>query len=631
MAHRAGRGILIIITLLLASSLPVVFARGGRGGGGRGGGGGGFRGGGGGGGFGGGMPRGGGGMPRGGGYGGGGGFSRSPGVSAPRPSPRPSPGGGLSGGGRPGGSQFGGGRPGGAQLAGGRPSTLPSRPQVGGNRPGGPGSGPGRGPGGIGNRPGIDSRPGGVGGAGGIGNRPGGVGGVGGIGNRPGIDNRPGGVGGAGGIGRVAGAAGIAGAAGVGNRTNIGSGNTINQGNVNVGGIRQNNLAGNRVDPGYGVGAPGYNNWRGASWGYHQGWANGYWHGYHNNNWGWGRFAAGAAVGVSAWALGSSFYDWGYASYGNPYYAESAAAQPIVIEQSAYGGEPQTVSVPALTYDYSQPIDAQAAPPPAEVADPALAKFESAREAFRNGDYAGALRGVDEALKSLPNDATLHEFRALVLFAVGKYDLAAGPLYAVLSVGPGWDWTTMAGLYPSIEAYTAQVRALEAFIKANPSSTAGHFVLGYHYLTQGHLEPAGAQFKQVAALAPQDKLCAQLARQFAKPGAEPDTPPAAPAPTADASTTKPGNLPGNWTARPSNDTLIRLNVADDGTFTWTVDSKGKPQELKGKWSLADDLLTLAQSDQGGALVGRVTWQADARWNFRVMGAGPEDRGLEFSR
>ena len=45
-----------------------------------------------------------------------------------------------------------------------------------------------------------------------------------------------------------------------------------------------------------------------------------------------------------------------------------------------------------------------------------------------------------------------------MLFAVGKYDLAAGPLYAVLSVGPGWDWTTMAGLYPDIDVYTAQLR-----------------------------------------------------------------------------------------------------------------------------------------------------------------------------
>ena len=119
------------------------------------------------------------------------------------------------------------------------------------------------------------------------------------------------------------------------------------------------------VDPGYGVRPPAYNGWRGAYWGYHQGWANGYWHGYHNNNnWGWGSFALGAATGVTAWALGSSFYNWGYASYANPYYAAAVVAQPILIEQTVAGGEPQTVTVPAYTYDYSQPIDTQSAPPP---------------------------------------------------------------------------------------------------------------------------------------------------------------------------------------------------------------------------------------------------------------------------
>ena len=319
----------------------------------------------------------------------------------------------------------------------------------------------------------------------------------------------------------------------VGNRSVVGSGNTINRGDVNVGGIRQNNLAGIGVDPGYGVRPPAYNNWRGAYGGYHKGWANGYWHGYHdNNNWGWGRFATGAAVGVTAWALGSSFYNWGYASYANPYYAEAAVAQPIVIEQTVVGGEPQTVTVPAFAYDYSQPIDTQSAPPPAEVADPAVAKFDSARQAFRTGDYAGALRLTDEALKVLPNDATLHEFRALVLFAAGKYDLAAGPLYAVLSVGPGWDWTTMIGLYPSVDVYTAQLRKLEAFVTANPRSTSGRFVLAYHYLTQGHTDAAVAQLKQVVALAPQDTLSAQLVKQFSKPGAEPDAPAATPAPAA---------------------------------------------------------------------------------------------------
>ena len=220
---------------------------------------------------------------------------------------------------------------------------------------------------------------------------------------------------------------------------------------------------------------------------------------------------------MTAWALGSSFYNWGYASYANPYYAEEAVAQPIVIEQTVAGGEPQTVTVPAYTYDYSQPIDTQSAPPPAEVANPAVAKFDSARAAFGTGDYAGALKLTDEALKVLPNDATLHEFRALVLFAVGKYDLAAGPLYAVLSVGPGWDWTTMAGLYPNIDVYTSQLRKLEAFVSANPTSTAGRFVLAYHYLTQGHTDAAVSQLKQVVALAPQDTLSAQLVKQFSPP------------------------------------------------------------------------------------------------------------------
>jgi tetratricopeptide (TPR) repeat protein len=340
--------------------------------------------------------------------------------------------------------------------------------------------------------------------------------------------------------------------------------------------------------------------------------------------------AAGAAAGVTAWALGSSFYNWGLASYANPYYAEAAMAQPIVIEQTTAGGEPQTVTVPAYTYDYNQPIDTQSAPPAAEVADPAIAKFDSARAAFGNGDYAGALQLTDEALKVLPNDATLHEFRALVLFAVAKYDLAAGALYAVLSVGPGWDWTTLAGLYPNIDVYTSQLRKLEAFVGANASSTAGHFVLAYHYMTQGHTDVAVAQLKQVVSLAPQDTLSAQLIKQFSPPAAAPETQAALTVPPQAPTPAKQGTLAGNWTARPAAETTINLRVGDDGTFTWNVTQKGKPTQLTGKWSLTDDLLTLAQAGQGGALVGRITWQADDKWTFRVLGTGSDDQGLSFT-
>ena len=39
-------------------------------------------------------------------------------------------------------------------------------------------------------------------------------------------------------------------------------------------------------------------------------------------------------------------------------------------------------------------------------------------------------------------------------------------LYVVLTAGPGWDWATMVGLYPDVDTYTRQLRALEAAIKA---------------------------------------------------------------------------------------------------------------------------------------------------------------------
>ena len=76
------------------------------------------------------------------------------------------------------------------------------------------------------------------------------------------------------------------------------------------------------------------------------------------------------------------------------------------------------------------------------------------------GDYGQALKLVDLALQKTPNDPILHEFRAMCLFAVGRYDEAAVPMYTVLSSGPGWDWTTLASLYSSIDVYSQQLRAL---------------------------------------------------------------------------------------------------------------------------------------------------------------------------
>ena len=344
---------------------------------------------------------------------------------------------------------------------------------------------------------------------------------------------------------------------------------------------------------------------------------------------GTGAWGLGAAAGVTAWALGSAFYSWGYAPYANPYYSTEIVTQPIVIEQVVEGGVPQSVTVPAVSYDYSRPIDTQAPPPEPAVAEPAVAKFDEGRAAFKAGDYVKALQLTDLAIQTLPNDATLHEFRALALFALQKYEQAAVPLYAVLSVGPGWDWTTLIGLYPRADVYTQQLRALEQYARVNPRSSAARFVLAYHYLTQGNNDAAVGQFRQVQTLAPGDTLSAQLLKQLSPPEETPASTPA-PSPAAPPSPAKEGKLPGTWAAKPNADTAIDLEIKEDETFSWKVTIKGKSQLIAGNWSLARGILTLAPANQGGAMVGNVTWQDENRFQFRALGTAANDPGLLFT-
>ncbi len=110
----------------------------------------------------------------------------------------------------------------------------------------------------------------------------------------------------------------------------------------------------------------------------------------------------------------------------------------------------------------------------------------------------------------------MHEFRALCLFALKRYDEAAAVDYAVLTAGPGWNWSTLVGLYPDVDTYTNQLRALEAFVRANPSSASGQFLLAYHYLAQGNNDAAGGRFQKVVELLPSDQLSAGFAKLYKK-------------------------------------------------------------------------------------------------------------------
>ena len=136
-----------------------------------------------------------------------------------------------------------------------------------------------------------------------------------------------------------------------------------------------------------------------------------------------------------------------------------------------------------------------------------------------------------------------------MLFATGQYQQAAAAIYAVLSAGPGWNWTTLASLYSNTDVYTEQLRALETYCNEHPNQADVRFLLAYHYLTDGSADAAAAQFKEVVKLKPSDQLSAQLLAgltqdQSATAAAPtPEQPAAKPAPAQNVTT---ANLIGNW-------------------------------------------------------------------------------------
>jgi thioredoxin-like negative regulator of GroEL len=139
-----------------------------------------------------------------------------------------------------------------------------------------------------------------------------------------------------------------------------------------------------------------------------------------------------------------------------------------------------------------------------------MLNLDAAREAFKRGEYAEALELDDKAIRLMPGDAALHEFRGLTLFALKRYGAAAAAIHAVLATGPGWDWPTVSGLYAGPVTYTEHLRGLEAYQRANPDDPDAAFLLAYHDLVAGRPEAAAEQLARVVKLEPRDVLSARL-------------------------------------------------------------------------------------------------------------------------
>jgi len=214
----------------------------------------------------------------------------------------------------------------------------------------------------------------------------------------------------------------------------------------------------------------------------------------------------------------------------------------------------------------------------------------------------------------------------------------------VLSVGPGWDWPTLVGLYSDVATYTRQFRVLEEFVRQNPESAPARFVLAYHYITGGHLNEAVGLLRDVVRMQPTDKVSSQLLQQFegiVKGGpaeAAPASPPAAAQPASPENTlvttaAVQGSLAGTWMAQPSAETTITVSFTADGNFTWKVSGQGKDREFQGERTFGNGILTLVPSagQAQPALVGRLTWRDEDHFTFKMLASPADDPGLSFAR
>ncbi len=261
-----------------------------------------------------------------------------------------------------------------------------------------------------------------------------------------------------------------------------------------------------------------------------------------------------------------------------------------------------------------------------EPSQESLDKFTQAQAVFSQGNYSDALKLVDEAAVQWPRDPVLHEFRSLVLFALKRYSESAAAIHAVLAVGPGWDWKTLSSLYGNADAYTAQLRDLEAHSKANPKAADDRFLLGYHYLTMGHIDAALAEFRVASELQPKDEVSASLILSLAPRDAESQAAPAATPPPAVPA----ADVAGSWEASGTDSSKYSMTLTKEGTFIWSFTKGTRKEEVKGVYSVEGNVLAM-EPEAGGVLVAELTLKSPGQLLFKMVGSDKSDTGLDFQR
>lgn len=217
---------------------------------------------------------------------------------------------------------------------------------------------------------------------------------------------------------------------------------------------------------------------------------------------GWGSYGGSRYAGsyFGGWWPWYSFDYWrpwygGYYGYWGPSWGWG---------YGQYGLEP---------YGAGYVVGAPVSTTPPEPTSALGSSYVQARDAFARRDYGSALRLAGHTAIDHPHNRDVHLLLSAALFATGDFRGAAMEAHATAAIGPLPDWQTLFGLYGDAQVYTEQLRALEKSAEEHPSMAEGRFLLGFHYLVDGHREAAQPEFLEALKLTPQDGLAAQLLTQ----------------------------------------------------------------------------------------------------------------------
>lgn len=300
----------------------------------------------------------------------------------------------------------------------------------------------------------------------------------------------------------------------------------------------------------FGFGSP-FGNYLGYPWfGYGPGYS---WYSY-RWRYPWFNYYYGPGLGLGL-GLG---YGLSSFAYGYPYYCYSpVSTYTNYYTTYGYDSTPQVVDNPAvqapqmLAQNVAKPVD-----PDNEHLAEAIDFAGRGEEDFRNRRYDSAIRNWQHALVDDPRNGALVMLMAQALFAAEQYNEAAGAVQQGMRMLPQEKWGTVVEnytqIYPNIQDYTDQLRALEKARNESLEQPALRFLLGYHYGYLGYPKQAVRELTKCVELAPQDQMGKILLARFE--GKRVDQPGPSPGETPDGSAAERGPSTASGTAaEPTSD------------------------------------------------------------------------------